>query len=842
MNRFLENGSLQLKVDTRQARWSLTSRRQHGPTIEEAQMSAHFRTGMRQHRALTQWPKAGVIDGDRMDSPHGPLQTLRVETGPDENGLHYLLTFALPENEALLLWKIRVSHQGEHPVRLDRIELLSAGFIYHARPSPHGRILFAPRPEKPDGNLASAGTGKIKTIPTMKLPGMYAFYSNGWQSWSNTQVYAANEHYERTRLGVLRAPITANPDTPKPKRAGMFASDMFGVLGDRQQRNGILLGFLSQKQHFGSLEAWIGSGLPAARLWANGDGARLDPGMQIETDWACVHFLHLDTHDPLGPYLDAVAREHGLLADEAAFSRPPAGWCSWYHYFREVGAKDIRTNLKTAAELGPALPLEVIQIDDGFEAQVGDWLECNKKFPDGLAPLAEEIGAAGFSPGIWLAPFLANPESGLARSHPDWLLRGRLGRPVNAGHLWNKFHTALDLTHPEVRDHVSELIETVVNEWGFAYLKLDFLYAAALPGRHKDGTKTRAQALRSGLETIRSAAGEQVFVLGCGCPLGPAIGLVDGMRIGADVAHHWEPIYRGLRRVFKNEPDLPSTRNAIKNSLTRAALHQRWWINDPDCLLLGPDDRKQEKTALSEAETQTLATVIAMTGGSLLLSDPLADLPRERLRMAECLLPLIGKRAHVLDWFDRATPAHLQLDIQGAAGAWHLLAAFNWADSPQDLSLQWQDFYLDPQKHYLAREFWSGASFEIAANRRPDGGLTVPGVPAHGAVLLAVRQQRPYHPEYVGSSLHISQGLEVSAWEWKPGAVGSRSGGATVVGGLHFQLQRPGYAEGAIELYLPKPPQKAHLDGKPLAWQAAGERRYELRVAFDRTASVKIII
>jgi hypothetical protein len=73
---------------------------------------------------------------------------------------------------------------------------------------------------------------------------------------------------------------------------------MFGVLGDRKHRTAILAGFLSQKQHFGSLEVLMDDLSPALRLWANADGARLDPGSIMETDWACLHFLHLDTSDP----------------------------------------------------------------------------------------------------------------------------------------------------------------------------------------------------------------------------------------------------------------------------------------------------------------------------------------------------------------------------------------------------------------------------------------------------------------------------------------------------------------------------------------------------------------
>ena len=36
---------------------------------------------------------------------------------------------------------------------------------------------------------------------------------------------------------------------------------------------------------------------------------------------------------------------------------------------------------------------------------------------------------------------------------------------------------------------------------------------------------------------------------------------------------------------------MPSVRNALQNVLCRLPLHQRWWINDPDCLLLRPETR-----------------------------------------------------------------------------------------------------------------------------------------------------------------------------------------------------------------------------------------------------------
>jgi len=43
-----------------------------------------------------------------------------------------------------------------------------------------------------------------------------------------------------------------------------------------------------------------------------------------------------------------------------------------------------------------------------------------------------------------------------------------------------------------------ETVSTVVDDWGFTYLKLDFLFAAALPGERYDAEATRIEAYRRG--------------------------------------------------------------------------------------------------------------------------------------------------------------------------------------------------------------------------------------------------------------------------------------------------------------------------------------------------------
>ncbi len=223
---------------------------------------------------------------------------------------------------------------------------------------------------------------------------------------------------------------------------------------------------------------------------------------------------------------------------------------------------------------------------DGYQKQVGDWLAFRPRFAGGMQPICRHIRDAGFTPGVWLAPFIVHRASDLFKEHPDWILRKYNGSPVNAGFVWNSLGTALDLTQPHASEYVQQVIRTAVREWKFPYLKLDFLYAAALKGRYTDSTKTRARVLREGLQLIRDTAGRQTTLVGCGLPLGSGIGLVDTMRIGPDVSGSWRPKYFGIGFLFKKEPSMPSASTSMRNILTRAALHERWWVNDPDCLLV----------------------------------------------------------------------------------------------------------------------------------------------------------------------------------------------------------------------------------------------------------------
>lgn len=223
----------------------------------------------------------------------------------------------------------------------------------------------------------------------------------------------------------------------------------------------------------------------------------------------------------------------------------------------------------------------------------GDWTLPNEtRFPNGLCRVTSAIHAAGMTPGLWLAPAALTSCSRLYTEHPDWLLKSPRGQPLRCGYtapgIWLY---ALDVTNPEVMRYICNVVRVATHEWGFRYLKLDFLHAAAVPATARyDDSISRSEALWRMLRAIREEVGESVYILACGAPLGPCIGHVDAMRLSADVAPHWLPRISDLpliRSLFTSDrTNMPAARNMVRNVAVRMPMGGRLWRNDPDCLIL----------------------------------------------------------------------------------------------------------------------------------------------------------------------------------------------------------------------------------------------------------------
>ena len=96
-----------------------------------------------------------------------------------------------------------------------------------------------------------------------------------------------------------------------------------------------------------------------------------------------------------------------------------------------------------------------------------------------------------------------------------------------------------------------------------------------------------------------------------------------------------------------------------------------------------------------------------------------------------------------------------------------------------------------------------------------------------GLSLLSFRPVTEGTPQYLGSDLHISQGLEVSLWSVSPE-------------NFNIRLERPGSDQGQIELYLPESPSQVLVNQEEANWQSMGAHVYRIPVKFQKTADIHI--
>ena len=486
------------------------------------------------------------------------------------------------------------------------------------------------------------------------------FFRHGYQSWSPSGVAVLGIDRDPSRargsLAMARGVHHADAAVAGP---GELRSEWVTVLRAGIQAP-LLVGFDGGDRHDGTLRLREGDGGPELRVEAFLGGAVLAPGESRPLHRVLVGAAPdgdvgggREREATSGPGASELLERWADHVGRGAGARTRApyqvGWCSWYHYFHDVAEADVRANLARC----DAWPFEVFQLDDGYQAAIGDWTATNERFDDGIDEVAVAIAGAGLTPGLWIAPFIVAPDSAVARAHPDWLARepapagasdhGEPGPPLpgmynppwgggQGGFMW-----ALDTTHPEVVAHLETLGRDLVDA-GYRYLKLDFTFAPSYEGRWHDPAATPAQRVRAGYDAIRRGAGDETFILGCGVPLSNVVGSVDANRIGSDVAPSWLRAGDG-EGLAGYEAALPATRHALHATLARSFMHRRLWLNDPDCLML-----RSAETDLGVDAARTWARAVALSGGMALVSDDLALLDDAARRQLDETIEL-GRRS-----------------------------------------------------------------------------------------------------------------------------------------------------------------------------------------------------
>jgi alpha-galactosidase len=389
-------------------------------------------------------------------------------------------------------------------------------------------------------------------------------YAEGWQSWSPATWHPAAatgrgptetwEHLMRFRPGT---PVT----TDGLQGEGLVVVD---------PGNG------APARCYGTTEPVP---VPTIRTLLRGDRMLVRSSGPVELT------EHPDGESALAAHGDALAAMVPKLGP------PPTVWCSWYRYFEEVTAGDV---LEAVHDLDAHdLGVDVVQVDDGWSPGLGEGLRPGERFGS-LDHVVDVVRSSGRRAGVWLAPFVVGTSSTLAQEHPDWLVGP-------AGQNWRQPLGGLDLTHPGVQELLADALRRLL-DLGVDYLKLDFLYAGAVPGRRREDVDG-ATAYRAGLGLVREVVGPDVYLVGCGAPILPSVGLVDAMRVSPDTFHEGgEDGSTGLRGLMP--------------LAARAWQQGRLWVNDPDCVVARPSYSQRERWAQA----------VLRLGGLRSFSDRIAEL------------------------------------------------------------------------------------------------------------------------------------------------------------------------------------------------------------------------
>ncbi len=477
---------------------------------------------------------------------------------------------------------------------------------------------------------------------------------------------------------------------------GMECAD-FAACVDERQRN-FIAGFLTYCEFFGAVHV-MEDGTIEVRQFTEKHPLGLGQSLHSDTVYLtqCENIV-----TELPKYCDLCVKYMCPTGLRRKFD-VPSGYCTWYYYLADISEDTISRSVEDLVSVRNALPVQYMQIDDGWEISYGDW-NANEKFPHGMKACADQIKEAGYLPGLWFAPFFAGDDE-VRQSHPEYF-----AKTWTNGDLTSCF----DYSVPEACAYAAETYRRAAYDWGFKYLKLDIITPALGAYQYKDPNFNSAKNYRKCLEIINESVPEDTFLLGCTAPFGGAIGLVDGMRVSCDIFERWDSVCRVFNSVLK-----------------RYYYHKRFFINDADCLIIRKTENEDEECRRlcirTDEEIKTYLSVTAASGGTLMFSDKLRLLSKEQIRMLSYLYPLNTEAALPLDLLDSRIPGVLDCGIRAKI---HTYVLVNWDNVPKTMRVN--------TGRARIFEFWSGTNKGVVDEAYEST------LPAHGCeVIFAVSTDEP---------------------------------------------------------------------------------------------------
>jgi alpha-galactosidase len=509
--------------------------------------------------------------------------------------------------------------------------------------------------------------------------------------------------------GTLAKPLDLDPYTdhkhyriPAPK--GLFTVYSMLSLAPQGDKR-LLLAFTSSHRFAGRFSF----DRQRLRISQDLENIELPPGKSI-----ALESMSVESGANREELFDQLARRLNHNHPPLKHNPMPCGWSSWICFGPGVTSKDVASN---SAWIKQNLPsLKYVQIDDGYQPWMGDWLDTGKAFGGGVQNVLKQIRADGLEPALWAAPFVASPESELFKKHPDWFMKDAEGKPMRSDKVtfggWRLGPWyALDGTHPEAQKWLEETFRTMNRDWGVTYFKLDANFWGAMHGaKLHDPTATRIEAYRRGMQAILRGTGNS-FILGCNHPLWGSLGLIHGSRSSMDIARNWK-----------------SFKETGRENLYRSWQNNKLWAIDPDSLLLGdasskdvmgPDGNPVTTGTLSFDNLLFHATLLRATGGMLLSGD---DLPKLTPNLVSILRKAVPPAREAFRFDDESFTIGRLMD-----GDTEWVALLNWEDATSKRVIKFKG-------KKQVTEYWTDK--DLGSH---EGQIEIPAMPPRSGMLLKLK-------------------------------------------------------------------------------------------------------
>ena len=429
-------------------------------------------------------------------------------------------------------------------------------------------------------------------------------------------------------------------------------------------------------------------------ITAVGESKPIQPGETIEFE-KIVLTNGESWQDLMFGYGTEIGKVHEIKVKELLQLK---GWSTWDYYGRVYDTKDVYKNIDMLKSEQVA---NIIQIDGGWWTARGDYLSVRKNLQGGMKAIADYAKSKGYKAGIHLDGFRGDKNSELYRNHPDWFLKDQDGelicQAIDKGDTFMHY-IYYDYSNPQVCDYMKNVFQTIKNDWGYSYFKIDFMRYGLLEsilaehGNNELGNKvvtkvlsyndsmTSVERTRAGLKAMRDGMGDAYF-LACSAIFGPTFGIVDGLRTGADICPTFDYYKRCTlgnagnfylnQTVVQNDADYLVVRNKYDEEPERA-----WGVN-----------KFGGNTTFDEAKMWS--DYIALYGGPKINSDNLLTLRPERKKLIDNAFAFkTAKRFIPLDMWSHAKDSRDAFNVilaENDDGVF--LSLFNWDETDKKFDI-----------------------------------------------------------------------------------------------------------------------------------------------------------